>query len=504
MLFNSYEFILLFLPICLAGYYSLSRYCGQRAAIGWLACGSMFFYGWWNPAYLGLMTASILYNYTCGLLLARPGASKGLLGLAIAGNLALLGYYKYTDFFIENINALAGFDWQLRHIILPLGISFFTFTQIAYLVDVYRKEAREANIVDYFLFVTYFPHLIAGPIIHHKEMMPQFQPSATRQINADNLMAGTVMFIIGLSKKIFIADKVAVYVAPVFAAADQGATLTFFEAWIGALAYTIQLYFDFSGYADMAIGLSLMFGIKLPLNFDSPHKATSISDFWRRWHMTLSRFLRDYLYIGLGGNRKGEARRYLNLFLTMLLGGIWHGAGWTFVIWGAMHGIYLCINHGWRQIIGQRDRWLPAALRTLCYGSLTFLAVIISWVLFRAETLPGALAVLEGMSGVNGITLPLKYADNHGWLADYGVQFTDNLFESGKQISQLIWPLLIIFLLPNSHTLMRHYRVTVTKFEHTSRLAFRPNGLTLALAFAALLWCFTHLTQLSEFLYFRF
>lgn len=508
MLFNSYEFLLMFLPVCLAGYYWASRLASQRTAIAWLALCSLFFYGWWNPAYLGLMIASILFNYGAGLLLAGQYRSKAALLISIGMNLLLLGHYKYTDFFIANINDLAGLDWQLHNIILPLGISFFTFTQIAYLVDVYRGEVREYRIADYFLFVTYFPHLIAGPIIHHKEMMPQFANKATEQITARNITAGIVLFTIGLAKKILIADRVMVYVTPVFTAAENGASLTFFEAWGGILAYVVQLYFDFSGYVDMALGISLLFGIRLPLNFDSPHKATNIIDFWRRWHMTLSRFLRDYLYVALGGNRKGPVRRYVNLWLTMLLGGLWHGAGWTFVIWGALHGFYLCVNHGWRAVCKNRPSVLPESLRTLIFGTITFLAVAVSWVLFRADTFGGALRVFEGMAGINGVTVPLKYAGQWGevgqWLTQHGLRFDDNHFKGWKQVSQTLWPLLIIFLLPNSHTLLRHYDVTVTSFNGQSRFAFRANIVTLAICAIVLIYCFTHLTQLSEFLYFRF
>jgi alginate O-acetyltransferase complex protein AlgI len=508
VLFNSYEFLLMFLPLCFGGYYGLSRTINQRAATTWLALCSIFFYGWWNPAYIGLMVGSILANYSFGLLLAGKYRSKMLLMLCVTMNLLLLGYYKYTDFFIVNINELAGLDWQLHNIVLPLGISFFTFTQIAYLVDVYRAEVREARLTDYFLFVTYFPHLIAGPIIHHKEMMPQFSYKATEQITAQNLTAGMVLFTIGLAKKILIADRVVEYVGPVFSAAEQGATLTFFEAWGGALAYTLQLYFDFSGYADMALGLSLMFGIRLPLNFNSPYKSTNIIEFWRRWHMTLSRFLRDYLYIGLGGNRKGPFRRYVNLWLTMLLGGLWHGAGWTFVVWGAMHGSYLCINHGWRALFGKRPPVLPEAVRTLIYGAITFLAVTVAWVFFRAETFSGAVRILEGMAGCNGATWPIKYAEKWGetgqWLAQHGLVFDDNLFKGWKEVGQLFWPLLIIWLLPNSQTFLRHYDVTVSSFNETSRFAFRPNILTLTVCAFVLIYCFVNLAKVSEFLYFRF
>ena len=508
MLFNSYEFLLAFLPICLGSYYAISRLISQRAAITWLALCSMFFYGWWNPAYVWLMAGSIFVNYGFGLLLAGKYRSRIILALSIGLNLVLLGYYKYTDFFIANLNELAGLDWQLHNIILPLGISFFTFTQIAYLVDVYRGEVREYRITDYFLFVTYFPHLIAGPIIHHKEMMPQFANKAVDQMTARNITAGLVLFTIGLAKKILIADRVMVYVAPVFSAAEHGASLTFFEAWGGALAYTMQLYFDFSGYVDMALGISLLFGFRLPINFNSPYKSTNIIDFWRRWHMTLSRFLRDYLYFGLGGNRKGAFRRYLNLWLTMLLGGLWHGAGWTFVMWGAMHGAYLCVNHGWRTLCKNRAPVLPEFARTLLYGGITFLAVVIAWVFFRADSFTGAIQILKGMAGYNGATLPIKYAAKWGefgtWLVQHGLRFDDNLFKGWKEVGQIFWCMLIVWLLPNSQTFLRTYDVTVSEFSEKSRLTFGANVITLLLFAGTLIYCFVHLAQVSEFLYFRF
>ena len=511
MLFNSFEFILLFLPICLGGYYLLCHHHNRIWPTAWLAACSLFFYGWWNPVYIALIVSSILGNYSLGRLLARRANQKALLALGVAANLALLGYYKYTDFLIANINALTGTGFAIQHIVLPLGISFFTFTQIAYLVDVFRQEVREYNLVDYFLFVTYFPHLIAGPILHHKEMMPQFATPGLQRMTAHNVTAGLVMFTIGLIKKIWLADTVATYARPVFAAAEQGATLTFFEGWSGALSYTLQLYFDFSGYVDMALGLSLLFGIRLPLNFASPYQSTSIIEFWRRWHMTLSRFLRDYLYIGLGGNRHGTFRRYLNLMLTMLLGGLWHGAGWTFVIWGGLHGTYLCINHGWRALCAKLSwTFAPSHINTLVFGAITFIAVVIAWVFFRAESASGALHILQGMAGCNGVTLPIKYGRDWGafahWLSAHGVMFDDNLFKGGKQFSQVFWLLLVVFLLPNSQTLLQHYRVATNQHEGvvSSRFAFVPNAATLIVVFAALLYGFLHVSQLSEFLYFRF
>jgi alginate O-acetyltransferase complex protein AlgI len=326
LLFNSFPFIFVFLPIVLAGFFALAR-ASDRLAAGWLTISSLVFYGWWDPAYVALLLASISVNYYAGTRIALMHASgqqsrgRFLLLVAIAANLALLGYYKYGAFFVSNAQKLIGHAGPLPEIVLPLGISFFTFTQIAFLVDAHRGLAREYNFTHYTLFVSYFPHLIAGPILHHREMMPQFDRRATYTLNWDNIAVGLTMFIFGLFKKTMIADDMAAFASPAFNAAAAGTHLTLLEAWGAALAYTFQIYFDFSGYTDMALGASRMFGIVLPLNFFSPYKARSIIDFWRRWHITLSRFLRDYVYIPLGGNRKAVPRRYENLLLTMLVGG---------------------------------------------------------------------------------------------------------------------------------------------------------------------------------------
>ncbi|MBT5260335.1 MAG: MBOAT family protein, partial [Nitrospina sp.] len=346
MLFNSYAFIFLFLPVTLLGFQLIGNRGHCRVAVSWLIGASLFFYGWWNPAYLGLILTSILFNYAVGVSLgSRP--AKTVLVVGIAANLGLLGYFKYANFFVDNINALTGSDIVLERIILPLAISFFTFQQITYLVDTYRGETQECDFLRYCLFVTFFPQLIAGPIVHHREMMPQFAKDTFCRLKAKHLAVGLTIFSVGLFKKVILADGIAVYSTPVFDAAEAGVILTFVDAWCGALAFTFQLYFDFSGYSDMAIGLGRMFGIILPVNFFSPYKASNIIEFWRRWHITLSRFARDYLYIPLGGNRKGTLLRFANLMITMLLIGLWHGAGWTFVIWGGLHGSYLVINHGW-------------------------------------------------------------------------------------------------------------------------------------------------------------
>lgn len=336
MLFNSYPFLFGFLPLTLAVYYLLGRNRPQLV-IPWLAIASVAFYSYWDWRFLPVFAASVGANFIFGrLLLAWSPRNQGyLLFIALFANLSLLGYYKYANFMLGELGTLL--DWKPRDttgLALPLGISFFTFTQIAYLVDVARGIARESKFWHYLLFVSYFPHLIAGPVLHHAQMMPQFGNKEVYCPSAKRIAVGLTIFSVGLAKKVLLADTLAAYASPVFDAAGMGAAPGFVESWTGALAYTLQLYFDFSGYSDMAVGLSLMFNIRLPINFNSPYRAASIIDFWRRWHITLSHFLRDYLYIPLGGGRRGTIRRYANLMVTMLLGGLWHGAGWTFVAWG--------------------------------------------------------------------------------------------------------------------------------------------------------------------------
>ena len=353
MLFNSAIFIFAFLPITLVVYWALNALRLDRAAIAWLVVASAVFYGWFSVRYLAMLAVLIVFNYVMGVLLARDFHSgrrrPAVLAFGIAVNLAVLGYFKYTNFFIDNTNALFGTDFVLRQIILPIGISFFTFQKIAYLVDAYRGETKEYDFLDFSLFVMYFPQLIAGPIVHHEEMIPQFAGSTSRRLNAQDLAAGLVLFTMGLIKKAVFADTLVGLADPIFGAAQGRHIPSLYDAWSGVFAFTLQIYFDFSGYTDMALGLALMMSIRLPLNFDSPYQAASIIDFWRRWHMTLSRFLRDYLYIPLGGNRRGERRRFVNLMLTMLIGGLWHGAAWTFVAWGGLHGAYLIVNHAWQR-----------------------------------------------------------------------------------------------------------------------------------------------------------
>ena len=511
MLFNSLVFIFCYLPLTLGGFFILGRR-SPLAAAAWLALASLFFYGWWNPVYVGLLAASMVFNYALGVRIVR--GARGLLTFAIVSNLALLAYYKYANFFVDNLNAAAGTGISLGTIILPLGISFFTFTQIAFLVDAHQGKAREYSFVHYCLFVTYFPHLIAGPILHHAEMMPQFAQRQTYRPDYDKLAAGVTLFVLGLTKKVLIADEVGGYVAPFFDAARSGAALTFLEAWCGALAYTFQLYFDFSGYSDMAVGLSLMFGVRLPINFHSPYKAVNIIEFWRRWHMTLSRFLRDYLYVPLGGSRKGPARRYINLLLTMLLGGLWHGAGWTFVLWGLLHGIYLCVNHGWRALreaLGH-DLHRSTVVGRAAACVITFVAVVVGWVVFRADSLPTATAILRGMAGLNGFALPDHWLARWGefgvWLAAHGVPFSDTrgLVRAGL-INWLVILLAVVWFAPNTQQIMRHAQPALGVPAHgqgAGWMRWRPTT-WLAVPCAALaVLIVANLHKKSEFLYFQF
>lgn len=401
MLFNSYIFIFIFLPIALLGFHFIGKKFHHRVSVSWLVLVSLFFYGWWNFVYLGLIIISIAFNYVVGLSLRRK-ASKFLLVFGVVANLGLIGYFKYAGFFVEMASFVISKNFSIERVALPLAISFFTFQQITYLFDAHKGLTKTHDFLHYCLFVTFFPQLIAGPIVHHKELLPQFSTDIYK-LKASHLAIGFSIFTLGLFKKVVLADSVAIYALPVFLAAENNVVLTLFEAWAGALAYTFQLYFDFSGYSDMAIGLARMFGIVLPLNFYSPYKANNIIEFWRRWHITLSRFLRDYLYIPLGGNRKGRIRRHVNLMVTMLLGGLWHGGGWTFIIWGGMHGLFLSINHGWnyysKKLFGARGG-MPCFIARF----ITFFAVVIAWVMFRAESVDGALNMYVGMSGYNGVS----------------------------------------------------------------------------------------------------
>jgi alginate O-acetyltransferase complex protein AlgI len=413
MLFHSATFLFVFLPVTLAVFLLALRAGCQRCALAWLVLASIFYYGAADTGSLWVILLSTVVNYLLGRRIARErGTRTGrvLLWLGIAANLGSLAYFKYAGFIVQNLNAVAALGWSGHDLVLPLAISFFTFQKIAYLVDVHQGRAGEYDALEFSLFVLFFPQLIAGPIVHHGEIVPQFRRVA-RGVDPMLLAGGITMFVAGLAKKVLVADQVADHADRVFAFAEAGGVPNFVDAWGGALAYTFQIYFDFSGYSDMAIGLALLFGVRLPENFASPYRARSVIAFWQRWHITLSRFLRDYLYIPLGGNRRGPWRRHFNLLVTMLLGGLWHGAAWTFVAWGALHGAYLMVNHAWRSL---RPRLpLPRFGRAgaLLAWALTFSAVVVAWVLFRADSFGGALRMLAGMTGAGGIALPQRLLD---------------------------------------------------------------------------------------------
>lgn len=424
MLFSSATFIFAFLPVCFILYFSISKLTNSHIGKVWLCLASLFFYGYWDVSYLPLLLGSIVLNYLSGSLVSpdrfftKKQNRKTILIIAIAINILVLGYYKYSNFFIENINLLTGTDYSLKSLILPLGISFFTFTQIAYLVDSFKGTVKEYNFINYFLFVTFFPHLIAGPILHHGEMMPQFMKKDNNRINFNNITAGLIIFSIGLIKKVVIADTFAIYAERGY---SQGYHIDFFSSWATSLSYTFQLYFDFSGYCDMAIGAALLFNIMLPINFNSPYKALDIQDFWRRWHITLGRYLRDYVYIPLGGNKVSPTRNYINLFATFTIAGLWHGPSWMFVIWGALHGAALILHRLWKKAGLSLPKYIA--------WFVTFMFVNFTWVLFRSPDIGTAIHMIKAMLSFNEsmdvslLSLPLydlsRYGPISGWVADH-------------------------------------------------------------------------------------
>jgi D-alanyl-lipoteichoic acid acyltransferase DltB (MBOAT superfamily) len=475
LLFNSYEFIFLFLPITFFIYFYLNKKHLTYASKAFLVFASLFFYSWWNIKYLPLILVSMLFNYTLGRSLSeakeqKKVSKKQLLVIGVIFNLALLAYFKYMDFFIENFNAVFSTNISLLHLALPLAISFYTFQQIAYLVDSYRAETKEYDFLSYAVFVTFFPQLIAGPIVHHSEMMPQFNKLKNRVINYNNIALGLFIFFMGLFKKVVIADTFATYATQGF---DVAKSLNMLEGWATSLSYSMQLYFDFSGYTDMAIGAALLFNIKLPTNFLSPYKAVSIQDFWRRWHITLSRFLRDYIYIPLGGNRKGELRTYINLFTTFLLGGIWHGAGWTFVLWGVLHGVALVIHRFWQNF--------KIKLPTILAWFITFNFINIAWVFFRANSFSDALKVLKAMF-TGKLVIPPYFSN---YIATLKVSEFSSIY---YMWIYLVCALIIVLFAPNS-------------MEYKDR--FKSNILYLLLTTFFALAIFM-LYKKSEFLYFNF
>lgn len=434
-----------------------------------------------------LILTSILFNFLIGKELSSYHGktenrlqAKTLVIFGIIANISLLFYYKYTGFFLQNINAITGNDLKILNIVLPLGISFFTFTQIAYLVDAYKGQVKEMDYLNYSLFVTFFPHLIAGPILHHSEMMPQFDSKKTKLLNYKNIAKGIFIFAIGLFKKVIIADQFAIWANAGFGNADS---LSFITGWITSLSYTFQLYFDFSGYTDMALGIALLFNIILPINFNSPYIAQNIQDFWRRWHITLSRFLKDYIYIPLGGNKKGEARLYSNLFITFLIGGIWHGASWTYVLWGALHGLALVIHRIWQKFNIKMNKivaWL-----------ITFNFINICWVFFRAKTFNEALSVLEAMLGLKGFMLFNFLQNKLAFLENYNIKFQNILIDVQADKFIFIWLILVWFLI--------FYKNSIQMLNE-----FKPTWKTAIFSGLLVIVGILNLNKISEFLYFQF
>lgn len=490
MLFNSYEFIFAFLPISVFGYFYLNHKRLIIASKVWLVFSSLFFYSWWNIVYLPLILTSVLFNFTIAGAILRHDelnikyfSKKSLLIIGLIFNIGLLAYFKYADFFISNTNSLVNTDIRLLYLALPLAISFFTLQQIAFLVDTYEGLAKEKNFLNYIIFVTFFPQLIAGPIVHHKEMMPQFVSIRNKVKNYKNIVIGLFIFSIGLFKKVVIADTFAIWATSGF---DSAATLNLFEAWFASLSYTFQLYFDFSGYTDMAIGAALLFNIKLPINFNSPYKATGIIDFWQRWHITLSSFITTYIYTPLVKSFANLSfhKAMISTVVTFLIAGLWHGASWMFVIFGGLHGLALVVNNYWRKTkikINKIIAWL-----------ITFNFVNISLVFFRAEEWSDATKVLSSMFSLDNIMLPTMLESALPFLNNYGVEFgsyIQNIQGRSFTFVFLVFGLILVLFFENSNKKIDNFKPNFL------------NGLIFVMAFTI---SFYKLSGYSEFLYFRF
>ena len=530
MLFNSYEFIFAFLPVALAGFWILGHNSRTRAFL-WLTAVSLFFYAWWRPVNVLQIAPSILINFGLARLLERdretnPARARLALIAGIVFNLCFLGFFKYTMFLGQASNDLFGTDFVLTQIILPLGISFITFQKIAFLVDVHAGRVSAFSIRDYALFVLFFPQLIAGPIVHYREMMPQFRTVSTR-FDAENAAVGLSLFFMGLAKKLVLADPMALIVSPLYARAATGEALGLADGWIAALGFTLQIYFDFSGYSDMALGLARLFGIKLPANFNSPLQATSIIEFWQRWHISLTRFLTAYVYnplslrltrarmaagqSGFGGrDTTTGAFAVLLLFptmVTMLVSGVWHGAGYTYIVWGLMHGTLIAINHGWRVL---KPRVWPGAknhpkLMAAVGFILTFLSVVFAMAVFRSPTLGGAMSIWSDMTGYHGVAFPEALLVRLGVHPDTG-----DGTGTAAAILHLALLLPIALLLPNTLQLLGSFEPALgVKPARQEPFLIRHLGWSFsppwavgmaAVAMAGVL----SLGQFSEFLYWQF
>lgn len=487
MLFNSYIFIFLFLPVTLIGYYIINHLNLYRVANVFLIAMSLWFYGYFNQSYLIIICGSIIANFLIskglGRLVQNTIFKKIILIIGLLANVAVIFYFKYFDFFLENVNIIFDKSFELKNIVLPLGISFFTFQQISYLVDSYKGETRNYSFDEYALFVSFFPQLIAGPIVLHHEIIPQFKQQKKRHLLPQNFSKGMYIFAIGLFKKVIIADTFGRAVSYGFGTIE---TLSSMEALVVSLSYTFQLFFDFSGYCDMAMGIGYMFNIELPQNFNSPYKATSITDFWSRWHMTLTRFLTTYIYIPLGGNRKGKIRTYINIMIVFLVSGIWHGANWTFILWGFLHGFFNCLNRLFRKSwerLGKVTQW-----------GITFMIINMLWILFRADNISSAILFIKEMCCLSSFTM------SDGLYNCFNL--TDFLFIESKipflhfLLSKITGFNLWFFILGAFFV--------VLNFRNNKEVEFKPTILTSLLTVIFILWSVVSFTGISTFLYFDF
>lgn len=522
VLFHSLEFVFLFLPSVLAAYYFFARKQNTNMIIYVLLAASLFFYGFWSVYYLSLLALSTIFNFFLGRLISdsQKPQKKIFLILGLVFNLGALAYFKYLDFSISSLNFVFNLQIPLQHILLPIGISFFSFQKIAYLVDCYKEKVERYKFLEYALFVTFFPQLVAGPIVHHKDIMPQLlhPKESLKQVKWAEALS---LFILGLSKKLLLADQFAGFADKYYNSIAQNISLTSLDAWVGSLSYTLQIYFDFSGYSDMALGLGLFFGLYLPINFFSPYKSLNIINFWRTWHMTLSHFLRDYLYISLGGNRCGLIRRYFNLFMTMLLGGLWHGASWNFVLWGAIHGSYLIVNHFF-QFIGKKLQYnfiIKIFRSTIVSWFITFTAVSLAWIPFRAKTLSDTWNTFKLLT--NFQTLKSSTLFNLMEIKKLETVFSDtvlrNIFDF-KYFTWQFWPLeLYSFKIGPFYWMMLGIFIVLLMPNNMELFSFRKNsssliklswGANLSWAIFIGLLLFFSIQKMSEplneFIYFQF
>lgn len=503
MLFNSYIFVFVFFPICLIGYYALIHWKKKELAQLFLTGMSLWFYGYFQVNYLLIMLTSILVNYFFHKILSKElsqKTGKGTVIAAVVANLGILFYFKYFDFFLSNINAAFGADFVLRNIVLPLGISFFTFQQIGFVVDTYRGEVRNCKFLEYVLFVSFFSQLIAGPIVSQSEMLPQFATMTERRFNWEHFAKGFILFVLGLFKKVILADT---FGAGVDFGYNNPETLGSLDAILVVFAYTLQLYFDFSGYCDMARGIGSMLGIEIPVNFNSPYKAVNIIDFWKRWHITLNRFFTKYVYIPLGGNRRGIGRMYVNFFFVFLLSGIWHGAGWNYVVWGMMHGVLYVITKWWQNHFGQRevdkmDMTLVSMIakwaKTWFSRIALFFYVSVAWVYFRAADVAQANKMLGIIVGGKIQKLSMDLAECFELDEFWYVLKVAHLDAMSYSRYILMFVMLVVGF----------YLAMVS--PNASEIADRAKGRAISAMFigAIFVWCVLSFSQVSTFLYFNF